>query len=271
MKVKQALLTGYRGFIGSNILQELQTRKIDVCLIDKEETDNNLRECIDSSDIVIHQGAITDTLNFNVYDMMNVNFAFSKRIFDAAVDQGKKIIFASSASIYKKHNDPPDPVNLYAWSKYCAEQYGLALVKFSDVPFIALRYFNVYGPGEEHKGKMASVALQAFKQKHMDLFPCGPSRDFVFVKDVVSAVIHAMENDIPTGAYDVGTGDPRPFEEVCAYMKVPFDYLNGSAIPEGYQFYTCADKKKWMPGWTPKYKLEDGVTEYRKYLCKQKM
>jgi len=271
MKIKSVLLTGYWGFIGSNILSELGRRKINAYLIDKGESHYEMMEYIKISDVIIHQAAITDTMNYDVGDMMSVNFVLSKAIFDEAILQGKKIVFASSASVYKDHNAPPNPVNLYAWSKYCAEQYGLALSKFSNVPFIALRYFNVYGPGEKHKGKMASVAFQAFQKKYMHLFPGKPKRDFVFVKDVVSAVIHAMENDIPTGAYDVGTADPRLFEEVCDYMKVPFDYVDTSAIPEGYQFYTCADKDKWMPDWTPKYKLEDGIDEYRKYLCTQKI
>ncbi len=127
-----------------------------------------------------------------------------------------------------------------------------------------MRYFNVYGPGEQHKGRMASIAHQAMKKGSMVLFPNNPRRDFVYVKDVVNANIHAIESgNITTGYYDVGSGVASPFEEVCRHLEIPFEYTDESKIPVGYQFYTCSSSDKWMPGWKPQYDLESSLKEYK--------
>jgi len=143
-----------------------------------------------------------------------------------------------------------------------AEQYGLAL----GGQFIALRYFNVYGPGEEYKNKMSSIACQAYKQGVFKLFPKKPKRDFVYIKDVVSATLYPLTNEVPSGIYEVGSGEARIFEDVLDNLEISYTYRNEIDIPEGYQYYTESDSKKWMPGWTPKYNIETGIKAYKKYL-----
>lgn len=249
------LLTGYEGFIGSHLERRLQ-KDHTLVLVERNSEKEWVESVIFDCDVIIHQGAISDTMNYDVTDMMTQNFEFSKFLFDAAYD--KKIIYASSAACY-------EPKSIYAWSKYCAEQYGLYRVE----NFIALRYFNVYGPGEEHKCLMSSVALQAMQKKGMQLFPKFPKRDFVFIDDVVDANIHALNNNIESGIYDVGTSQSRSFESVCDILNIPYTYKDESAIPNHYQFITKADSNKWLPEWSPKYQIEDGLKLYENYFYKR--
>ncbi len=140
---------------------------------------------------------------------------------------------------------------------------------------IALRYFNVYGPGEENKGKMASVAYQMFikniKGEKITLFPKKPQRDFVYIKDIVSANIHALKNyeELSGKYYEVGSGTARTFEDVLNNMGIEYGYTSEDVIPNGYQFYTCSDKSKWMNGWESKWDLEMGIKDYKEYLKKK--
>jgi nucleoside-diphosphate-sugar epimerase len=121
---------------------------------------------------------------------------------------------------------------------------------------------------------MASVAYQAHLKKENNktnyLFPKRPQRDFVYVKDVVRANVHAWTNydALKGNVYDVGSGSPREFEDVLTLMDIPYEHCEDSMIPQGYQFYTCSDKNKWMPGWAPHYTLEKGLEDYNNYLRK---
>ena len=132
--------------------------------------------------------------------------------------------------------------------------------------FVALRYFNVYGPGEEHKGKMASVAYQAYKAGNFKLFPGDIKRDFVYVTDIVRANLHAMT--LERGVFDVGTGEAETFEELVRGMRINYDFHSKDIIPNWYQYFTQANKDKFMPGWFPIYRVVDGTKEYRQYLNK---
>ena len=100
------------------------------------------------------------------------------------------------------------------------------------------------------------------------MFPKKPLRDFVYVKDVVSANIFAWENfeKLKGNYYEVGSGEAKGFEEVLNFMDIPFNYTDESMIPNGYQFYTCSDRKKWMNGWKPQWNLENGINDYKKFL-----
>ena len=137
---------------------------------------------------------------------------------------------------------------------------------------IALRYFNVYGPGEESKGVMSSFLYQAYVNRNNGekvlLFPGGPSRDFIYIEDVVGANLYALKNflNLAGGYYDVATGCSRLFEDVLNLADIEFTYSDESTIPAGYQSYTCGDPKKWMHGWKPVYSLEEGVADYLTYL-----
>lgn len=260
------LLTGYKGFIGKATDVALQDAGHSVDHIERDFTFDNINNAISNCDVVLHQGGLAETWG-DPNRLMDYNYLSSKVIFDLSFESKKKVVFASSAAAYGEGNIP---INIYGWSKYCAEQYGLCLFRYRIYSFISLRYFNVYGPGEEHKGKMASVAYQAYKNKTFKVFPRKPTRDFVHVADVASANVYATENNIKTGVYDVGSGESRLFEDVCELMKIPFQYHPDSAIPEKYQFYTCSDKYKWMPGWKPKYNLEQGLKNYIGYLNDEK-
>ena len=174
------------------------------------------------------------------------------------------IIYSSSAANYGINNEHPS--NLYGWSKYVSEDF------VNSKNGVSLRYFNVYGPGEEHKGPMSSVAYQSYvKSKNnieVSLFPKKPKRDFVYVKDIISANIFAMNNNenLKGRYYEVGSGNARTFEDVLNLMSIKFNYLDSNSIPTGYQFFTESNFRKWMPGWKPNWSLEKGIEEYKKIL-----
>ena len=260
------VLTGWNGFIGRNIMKTLiDVHDIDeLILIESDFTskpswERNLEVGIDSCDSIIHLGANVDTTDNNVDSMLKSNYLMSKKIFDLAKQYDKQVIYSSSAANYGTDGTPS---NIYGWSKLLAEQYGLAL----GIDFVALRYFNVYGPGEERKGKMASVAYQAWKLGAFRIFPKKATRDFVYVKDIVSATIYPLFNNVEPGVYDVGCGESRLFEDVLDLMEIPYEYTSDYEIPSWYQFYTKSDKSKWIPGWEPEYNLESGIKDYKEYL-----
>ena len=264
-------MTGSSGFIGkylSGYLTQLgySIERLDAeYFLDKEwrTTLLNVLNSIDPA-AIFHVGACSNTLESNVQLMMEKNYESTKLISDWCNGKGRRLIYSSSAANYGVEGDYPS--NLYGWSKYVAEDY---VCKSGGV---ALRYFNVYGPGEENKGKMASFLYQA----HLDhrvggnvlLFPGSPTRDFVYIEDVASANLHALKNfsELAGGFYDVGTAESRSFEEVLQLAFINFSYAEEAKIPIGYQFYTCSNPEKWMRGWRPEYPLERGVDRYLRYL-----
>ena len=257
------LVTGHNGFIGSNLLTKLSDDvvKLERDFLDDEDWKYKLNPLVKSVDIIFHIGAVSDTTLQDSTEMLVYNYIFSKELFDLVQKYNKKVIYSSSAACYGDGDGIPN--NIYGWSKYLTENYGMAKVS----NFVALRYFNVYGPGEEHKGKMASVAYQAWEKGKFKLFPKEPVRDFVYVDDIVSANIHAI--DSPKGIYEVGSGEARTFEDVLDNVEIKYTYHSEDKIPSWYQFYTKSDKFKWLPGWKPKYKLEDGIEKYLDYITKR--
>lgn len=270
--MKTILITGTEGFIGKNLLKTIKEQGEEIILEINEDifktknwkTELKLFLLENTPDVIYHVGACSNTMETDVNYMMKLNYEFTKVLTDWTKKNGGQLIFSSSAANYGTVGEYPS--NLYGWSKYVSEQYVISNGG------IALRYFNVYGVGEKHKNNMASIALQ-FYLKHIrgeecKLFPNKPSRDFIYIKDVVSANLFASSNydKLKRNWYDVGTGESRTFEDVLTLLKIPFTYHAESEIPEGYQFFTCSDKKKWMPGWEPKYILDEGLNEYKKYL-----
>lgn len=269
--MKKVLLTGSEGFIGKNLKEELESRGYEISEINEDIFDSkswkvDLLLFLERTkpEVIFHVGACSDTLEQNVNYMMILNYEFTKELVDWSMQNNSQLIYSSSAASYGEEGLYPS--NLYGWSKYVAEQYVISNNG------IALRYFNVYGPKEEHKGKMASVAYQSFV-KNLDgqkckLFPKKPTRDFVYVKDVVSANLFASENyrELNKKYYDVGSGESRSFEDVMNNLEIPFEYHHEEVIPKGYQFYTCSDKTKWMPNWKAEYNLEKGIKDYKGYL-----
>ena len=258
----KVLLTGHKGFIGQNLYAKIQELGWDCSVFDdgeftleSEEALTNLMQT--EFDYIFHVGANSNTMDHDYNSMMSTNYLFSKHLFDLAGNA--RVIYSSSAATYGDNDGIP--TNIYAWSKKAAEDYGLAKCK----NFVALRYFNVYGPHEEHKGLMASMAYRAWEPQWAHLFPNAPQRDFVYVDDVVDANIHATDRRlVKSGWYDVGTGKARPFEALMDGMKVKYSYLPESAVPEGYQYYTEASN--FMPNWKAKNSLEQGCEKYLTYL-----
>jgi len=217
---------------------------------------------------VFHVGACSDTLERDVQFMMIRNYESTKVITDWCALNNRQIIFSSSAANYGE--DGKYPSNLYGWSKYTAEDYVL---KSGGV---ALRYFNVYGPGEEFKGNMASFLYQAYlkhkRKEEIFLFPGKPLRDFIYIKDVISANINASEHyQLLSGKYfEVSTGVASSFEEMLDIFGLEFKYSSEKLIPSGYQFLTHGDRSKWMKDWTPNFSLRQGVMDYKEYLVKSR-
>jgi ADP-L-glycero-D-manno-heptose 6-epimerase len=267
----RVVITGTKGFIGKNLLNEL-IGKHDILEINEDIFDqpnfwvSELHNRINSfgPEVIFHVGACSDTLETDVNYMMTRNYEFTRVLSDWAKSMNTKMIYSSSAANYGTNRLYPS--NLYGWSKYVAEQY---VIKNDG---IALRYFNVYGPNEAHKGKMASVAYQMLeKQKEgleIKLFPNKPQRDFVYVKDVVNANLCAMNNyeENKGNWYEVGSGYARTFEDVLDILKIEYTYHNEKDIPKGYQFHTKSSSVKWMLGWEPQYNLENGLSDYLKLL-----
>jgi ADP-L-glycero-D-manno-heptose 6-epimerase len=269
--MKKYLITGHKGFIGGELFSHLQAKGeevegIEAKIFESENWSELLLEELNliQPNVIFHVGACSNTLEKNSQIMFVRNYEFSKIISNWAYENSKKFIYSSSAANYGDTGRYPS--NLYGWSKYAAEDY---VVMNGG---IALRYFNVFGPGEENKGKMASFLYQAYvksiKEEKVLLFPRNPTRDFIYVKDVVSANIFASENYevLDKKYYEVSTGVSSTFEEVLISAKINFGYSSESCIPKGYQFYTCGDKKKWMPNWSPEYSLSEAIEEYLNYL-----
>ena len=267
--MKRIIITGSSGFIGRNLMSALSDniiRGIDEDYLFKNGWQHVLVEILSefNPDVVFHVGACSDTLEKDVICMFLRNYEATKIIVDWCEKNRVPLVYSSSAANYGTCGQYP--TNLYGWSKYTAEDYVLR------AGCVALRYFNVYGPGEAHKGKMASVAYQSYLKhstnRDVCLFPKNPQRDFIYVKDVVAANICAWKKYTKVSGkyFDVGTAEPKTFEEVLANMNIPYKYLSADHIPQGYQFYTCSDPNKWLPTWKPQYSLREGLHDYLKYL-----
>ena len=260
----KVLLTGSKGFIGENLLNKFKKLKWYVWEINVDESTNeapeyaHLENIIKQCDGIFHVGAISDTTLHDCNKMLYYNYTLSKDIFDLARKYDKKVIYSSSAATYGLGDGLP--TNIYGWSKKLAEEYGLKACE----KFVALRYFNVYGPGEQHKGKMASVAYQAYQRGSFTLFPKKPLRDFVYIDDVVEANLAAFKLD--RGIFDVGYGEPALFEDLVSGMGIKYDYTTKDKIPSWYQYYTCADKNIRIPGWEPEYDVKSGTKLYKNIL-----
>ena len=269
--MKKVIVTGVRGFIGLNLMNELNslgylTHGFDDSYFLLENWEDELLKTLNTLnyDAVFHVGACSDTLEQDVNYMITRNYESTKIIANLCKENNKPLIYSSSAANYGTNDKYPS--NLYGWSKYVAEDYVIS------TGGIGLRYFNVYGPGEQNKGKMASVAYQ-MSQKHKNgeeikLFPLKPRRDFVYIKDVISANIYAFENyeNLKGKYYEVGSGTAEPFEKIMEVLEIPFTYHEESIIPKGYQFFTCSNQKKWMSGWESVWSLEQGLNEYKERL-----
>ncbi len=283
------IVTGGAGFIGSNIVKGLnQQGRTDIVVVDDLEDGYksfNLADCVIADYVhfedflhmlqsgealpweiesVSHQGACTVTTEWDGEYMMRVNFEFSKHLLNYCLKENIPFVYASSASVYGAGTDfritpeTESPINVYAWSKLVFDQYVRRVIDTAGSQIAGLRYFNVYGPNELHKGGMASVMLHFYRQLRdenevrlfsgCDGFGDGEQRrDFIHVDDVVKVNLWLMENTAKSGIFNLGTGGSRTFNDVAKaavewngsgdIKYIPFpDSLQGS-----YQSFTEAD------------------------------
>ncbi|MGH8454692.1 MAG: ADP-glyceromanno-heptose 6-epimerase [Nevskiales bacterium] len=285
------IVTGAAGFIGSNLIEGLNRRGIrDLIAVDnlsdgskfRNLADLDIADYLDMDDFlhqveanhdfgkvraVLHQGACSTTTEWDGRFMLRVNFEYSKKLFHYCQARHIPLIYASSASVYgagpNYSEDPKQekPLNVYGYSKFLFDQYLRARLAHLKSQVVGLRYFNVYGPREQHKGHMASVAFHFDRQIRESgecrLFEASGGygdgeqrRDFIYVGDAVNVNLWFMDQPDRSGIFNCGTGRSQSFNDVAKAViawhgqgklkYIPFpDNLKGS-----YQSFTEADLKQ---------------------------
>jgi ADP-L-glycero-D-manno-heptose 6-epimerase len=288
----RVLVTGAAGFIGSNLANRLAARGAQVVAHDNFSSAHwsNLRDFkgdvttapltteTGPFDVVFHQASITDTTVTDQKRMIENNVDGFRHLLDLAAHWQSRLVWASSASIYGRNEppnvetQPPDPLNVYAYSKLAMERMAESYQSKLGTPIVGLRYFNVYGPGEDHKGKFASMIHQLARQmrsgKRPRIFTAGEQkRDFVYVDDVVDANFLAARSTTG-GVFNVGCGKAETFNAVVAElnraMKTSLEpeYFDN---PYGFtQDWTEADltASNQILGYKPKFNLSAGIDAY---------
>jgi ADP-L-glycero-D-manno-heptose 6-epimerase len=250
------VVTGAAGFIGSNLVKALNERGenniIAVDNLKRADKFRNLTDCdiadyLDKDDFlhhlregyfdgllaaVLHEGACSDTMEGDGRYMMQNNYRYSLELLDYCQEEEVQFLYASSASVYgngpvfKESREHEAPLNVYAYSKFLFDQVVRRRWGNRTTQIVGLRYFNVYGPREQHKGRMASVAFHFFNQYradgHVKLFEgCdgyangGQLRDFVSVEDVTRVNMHFLDNPDQSGIFNLGTGHAQSFNDVA--------------------------------------------------------
>ncbi len=295
------LVTGGFGFIGSNICKTLEDNGAKVWALDNfycadfrnlegfkgevviaDILDEGFLKKLPSFDGVIHEAAITDTTLEDDSLMLRVNFEGFKNILSFCLRKNvKHFVYASSAGVYgdgpspMKEDQRLRPLNSYAYSKFLCDRFILAhktgLSK--KISIVGLRYFNVYGPGEQHKEKSSSMIYQLYLQmregRRPRIFKYGQQkRDFVYVKDVVGATLNALKFR-GVNIVNVGTGRARSFNEI---IRIINKVLKKNFKPQYfenpykgvYQDFTQADINKLLSvlKYQPRYSLERGIRDY---------
>jgi ADP-L-glycero-D-manno-heptose 6-epimerase len=257
----RVFVTGHRGFIGQNLIEELNNRGIEYQGYDIAESGlirpKDLK--LDGFDWVIHLGAISSTTENDVCKIMDLNVSWSIELFELCEEKGINFQWASSASVYGngvefKETSQLNPLNLYARSKYLLEQY-ISIRNFG-VYHQGFRYFNVFGPYESHKGSQASPHTQFSKQAKetgvIKIFEDSHliHRDFVPVSEVVRIHLRMLKIK-KSGIWNLGTGKTRTFADVAYDIAVSHGAkIKTIPFPENlidvYQYYTCADISKLL-------------------------
>jgi ADP-L-glycero-D-manno-heptose 6-epimerase len=294
------LVTGAAGFVGSNLSLELERRGHEVVGLDdfscasfenlngfkgdfvtadlrREET---WKDAVGAVEAIFHEAAITDTTFMDPIKMMGVNVdAFRKLLAWAAKNKTKKVVYASSAAVYgdgappMKESAVPHPLNIYGFSKNVMESTAATFAKQNPkIKVAGLRYFNVFGPRESHKGIAASMILQLCNQMRQGrrprVFEFGEQyRDFIYVKDVVKANLLALEK-APSGVYNVCTGQKTSFNQIINELnRVLGTRLEPDYFKNPYAFYqneTLGDPSKSAKtfGFKAEYSMSRAVSDY---------
>ena len=313
------IVTGGAGFIGSNIVKGLNERgREDILIVDNLTNmvkfkniqglkaldymdKQNFIEAIKNGkfddaniEVIFHEGACSDTMEYNGKYMMENNFEYTKTLMHFALKKKIQLIYASSASTYGsgKHGFSEKPaceeaLNVYAFSKLFFDNYARRYFDAAESQIVGLRYFNVYGPQENHKGKMASMIFQMFNQwkaegkvklfEGIDGYGNGEQvRDFIYVKDVVKVNFFFWDHPELKGIYNCGTGHAHTFNTLAKGVLKYFgsgelEYVPFPEVLRGkYQSFTEADSSKLLAagydgGFTD---IEEAIAEYCALLDK---
>jgi len=326
------IVTGAAGFIGANLVKALNDRgETNIIAVDNLSSADKFRNLVDceiadyiaKQDFlqklqsgffdgliagVLHQGACSDTMESDGRYMMDNNYQYSLELLNYCQDEEIPFLYASSASVYgsgpvfSEQREYESPLNVYAYSKFLFDQIVRRRWERRTGQIVGLRYFNVYGPREQHKGRMASVAFHFFNQYRaagkVKLFEgCdgygngGQLRDFVSIEDVVKVNMHFLDHPDHSGIFNLGTGQAQSFNDVAVatvntlrqsegkpalslaelqqqglieYIPFP-DALRGK-----YQSYTQADitQLRGIGYAEPFLTVEQGVARYVAHLLK---
>lgn len=320
-------VTGAAGFIGSNLLAILEAKGLGpivaIDTIDSDEKRNNvnkrtgiawisppnslaaLDQFSDRISAVIHLGAETSTTSTNRAKVFAVNVDYSRALWDWCARNKTPFLYASSASVYGDGTlgfiDDPSPsgmaqlkpLNIYGESKLTFDRYvadTVAIGQASPPQWTGLRFFNVFGPNEFHKGTQASVVSQMhptaaagkayslFRSHHEDFADGEQKRDFVFVDDCISVILWLLDTPNVSGIFNVGTGEARSFLDLATAVYGAANHqLNVSwrdtpeSLQKHYQYFTQADITRVRDaGYTsPFTSLEEGVSRTIKYFLSQ--
>jgi len=315
---KRIVVTGAAGFIGRNIVAELNARGIDdLILVDHLGHDEKWRNLLGlrfedllnpaeylqrhaqiEADAIIHLGACSATTERDADFLLNNNYRYTRTLATHAVDRGVRFIYASSAATYGdgRHGYSDDdtvtptlrPLNMYGYSKQMFDLWALKSRLLDRI--VGLKYFNVFGPYEDHKGDMRSVVHKSFDQimktgqislfkSYRDDFADGEQlRDFIYVNDVVAVTLFFLEQPRVGGLFNCGTGRARSWKDLALAVFKSMDReprIQFIEMPEAlkgkYQYFTQADVRKLRAaGYAkPFMELEDGVQDYVSQLSVQ--